>query len=166
MSIYTDLLEAAHNGKKFKVNLVDKSLWIDRKQVIKQRVIVSNKEKDEELIGEFDLEDFIGGGELVRLDKEPWEVVKFLYYEFKHSVPKEKATKKSYFKALIADELTDEELAYNIDRFLGQAMLEGYILLASMQGWLKWEYGDRWFWQCDEDLELIVLCDWIKQKGE
>lgn len=156
MSIYTDLITAVEEGKRFKVDLIDKSLWIDRRQIIKEGEIVHEQDKSKDLIEHWDLEDF---GLEIELDVEPWKFVKFLYGRYKHSVPKENSNKRSYFKALSLDELTDNELAYNIDRNLGQAMLEGYILLASLQGWLKWEYGNHWFWQgTDKDLVILRNC--------
>ena len=33
MSIYEDLLNAVDKGKKFKVDLINKSLWINKKQI-------------------------------------------------------------------------------------------------------------------------------------
>ena len=68
---------------------------------------------------------------------------------------------KSYFKALPVDKLTDYELAYNSNRDFLQAVLEGYILLATLQGWLTWEYENQWFWQNQDDKYLVILKNWI-----
>jgi hypothetical protein len=95
------------------------------------------------------------------LDGSPWGLIEILYKDFKHSVPRENSNKKSYFKALPVDELTDAELAYNYDRDFMQAVLEGYILLSSLQDWLKWEHGNHWFWQA-KDKDLIILKNWVE----
>jgi hypothetical protein len=160
MSIYRDLINAVGDGKKFKVDLIHKSLWIDKKQIIREGEIVYEQDKSKDLIKKWDLA--LDYGNTVPLDENHWNAIEFLYKEFKHSAPSEHSNKKSYFKALSVDELTDEELAYNIDRDFGQCLIEGYILLASLQGWLKWEHGDYWFWQSETDENLIVLRNWVE----
>ena len=157
MSIYKDLIDAVDKGKKFKVDLINKSLWIDKKQIIMEGEIVDEKSKEKEFIKP---RDFDCMGWTNDLNENPWDWVEFLYQEYKHSVPGEHSNKRSYFKALPVDELTDEELAFNIDRDFGQACLEGYILLASLQKWLTWPNENHWFWQ-GEDENLIVIKNWI-----
>jgi len=154
MSIYKDMIVAVANGKKFKVNLIDKSLCLDRRYIIKN----GEKLVDDSLIEPNDL-DFTDYN--LKLNTESWEVVKYLYNCYKYSVPQENGNKKSYFKALSVDELTDYDLAYNSNRDYCQACLESYILLASLQGWLTWEYEDKWFWQSSDDKDLVVLKQWI-----
>ena len=80
MSIYTNLLDAVDNGKKFKVDLVNKSLWIDKKQIIKEGEIVHEQYKSKELIEEWDLEDW---GIEMEIDKNPWKLIEFLYDKYK-----------------------------------------------------------------------------------
>ena len=158
MSIYKDLIDAVDNGKKFKVDLIHKSLWIDKKQIIKEGEIVNEKDKSNDLISSKDL---LCMGWVNPLDENPWGWIEFLYQEFKHSSPSENSNKRSYFKALSVDELTDEELAYNIDRDFGQCLIEGYILLGSLKGWIKWDFGEHWFLQ-GKDKDLIILRNWIE----
>ena len=159
MSIYKDLIDAVDKGKKFKVDLIHKSLWINKQQIIKEGEIVHEQDKSKDLISPKDL---LCMGWVNPLNENPWSWVEFLYQEFKHSAPSENSNKKSYFKALSVDELTDKELAFNIDRDFGQCLIEGYILLASLQGWLKWEHGSYWFWQSKTDENLIVIKNWIE----
>lgn len=158
MSIYTDLLDAVENGKKFKVDLVNKSLWIDRRLTIEKGEIVHEQDKSKDLIKECDLESHF---KCMTLNEYPWDVIEVLYHKYKHSSPKEHSNKKSYFKALPVDELTDGDLAYGYDRNFSQAMLEGYILLSNLNGWLNWEFDDYWFWQNKNDKELVILKEWI-----
>ena len=157
MSIYQDLLNAVEDGKKFKVDLVNKSLWIDRKLTIQEGVIIDEQNQSKELINRLDLKCI---NWIYPLNEYPWKWVEFLYDTYKHSVPSEN-NQRSYFKALSVDELNDNELAYNAERNYMQAILEGYILLSSLQGWLKWEHGDHWFWKA-EDKDLVVLKNWIE----
>lgn len=157
MSIYTELLDAVDNGKKFKVDLVNKSLWIDRKQIIEKGEIVHDEYKSKDLINECDLFLHFAGSPL---NEGTWSWIEFLYNEYKYSAPSKNSNKKSYFKALPVEELSDSDLAYGSDRDYSQAMLEGYILLGSIVGWIQWKNDNYWFWQGD-DKELIVLKEWI-----
>ena len=158
MSIYTELLDAVDNGKKFKVDLVNKSLWINKTQIIKEGEIVNEKDKGKDLIKEWDLALHFRA---MKLTEYPWDVIETLYKKYKYSAPDKHDNKKSYFKSLPFDELTDEDLAYGYDRNFAQAILEGYILFANLKGWLTWEYECYWFWQSDNDRELIILKEWI-----
>jgi hypothetical protein len=153
MSIYSELLDAVHNGAKFKVDLKNKSLWINKKQYIREGEIIYGSYY-------FIKEDDLAPYEYVdKLNEDPWSWIESLYYDYKHSVPSENSNKKSYFKALPVDELKMHELAYNKGRDFCQCMLEGYILLASLQGWLVWEHEEHWFWQKND---LVVLREWIE----
>ena len=165
MSIYADLLNAVSKGKKFKIDLINKSLWIGKNQIIKDGEIVNEQDKGKELIEVNDFVEYknifcMGCENLI--NESPWEWIEFLYYEFKHSVPKENGNKRSHFKALSVDELTDSDLAFNESRDLLQARLEGYILLGSLNDWIKWEHGDNWFWQSKEDSDLVILRNWVE----
>lgn len=158
MSIYAELLDAVHNGAKFKVDLINKSLWINKKQYIREGEIIYGSYY---FIKEDDLAPY---GWVDKLNEEPWGWIESLYYEYKHSVPSENSNKKSYFKALPVDELTDSELAYNMNRDFMKAVLEGYILLTSLIGWLKcdWRIGKHWFYQSTDDPDLVILRNWIE----
>lgn len=157
-SIYNELLDAVEKGRKFKVDLVNKSLWINRKQIIKEGEIVHDEYKGKDLIGIWDLALNYANSPL---DEDPWNWIEVLYCEYKHSAPSKHSNNKSYFKALPVEELTDADLAYGYDRDFAQAMLEGYILLANLTGWLTWEFDDYWFYQSDSDRELVILKEWI-----
>lgn len=150
MSVYGDLITAAIKGKRFKVDLIDKSLWIDKKQIIEKGVVLDGTK------------DLIKNDDFVfDKSKDVWGLVEDAYKLYKFSVPSEHDNSKSYFKALSVDDLTDADLSYNLQRTIAQAILEGFILLASLQGWLKWEFGEHWFWQ-GTDKDLVVLKNWIE----
>ena len=155
MSIFMDLLNAVENGNKFKVDLMNKSLWINRKQIIKEGKFVHESNKSKELINRDDLN-------AEPLDEDCWGWIEYLYEEYRESTPSKNGNNKSYFKALPVEELTDYQLAYNLDRNYCQACLEGYILLASLIGWLKWNREEHWFYQSLSYNDLIVLRNWVE----
>lgn len=158
MSIYTDLLDAVDQGKKFKVDLINKSLWINKRRIIHKGEILHEQDKSKELICEDDLGTKYGN---CPLSQEAWKLIEILYFEYKHSVPSKNDRGKSYFKAMSVEELTDAELAYNANRSYMQAVLEGYILFGSLMNWIQWEFGNYWFWK-GNDPELVVLKNWIE----
>lgn len=158
-SIYSDLINAAYDGKKFKVDLINKSLWINKKQIIKEGEIVNEQDKSKEFIEE---KDYVVSGWVIPYLGNSWDMIEMLYDDYNHSVPKENSNKKSYFKALSVNELTDNELAFNISRDFAQACLEGYILLASLQGLLKWKLGSWWFWKSEKYDNLVILKNWVE----
>ena len=151
-SIYKDLLTVADNGGKIKVDLINKSLWVNGKQIIKEGEIHNEQDKSKELINlPNDLATYFGA----ESTNEPWDLVEIIYDEFQKSVPGKKEVK-SYFKSKSVDELTDADLAYNYDRYFASIMLEGFILLAGLKGLLKWQNPDHWFWQ-GSNPNLIIL---------
>lgn len=158
MSIYEMLLRKADEGGRYRIDLNKRDLWIGRKHYIKDGEVMH----DETLIDKDDLKNVFGVE--IDISKNAWDVIKYLYQEYKHSIPNERWKDKSYFKALPVEELTDDELAFNISRIFGQAMLEGYILLGSMIGWIEWKDKEHWFWQDEEDENCIILRDWIERK--
>ena len=92
---------------------------------------------------------------------EPWKVVSILYQKYKYSIPSAKKKTNFIFKALPYDELTDDNLIHGLDRIKTKNMLEGYILIASHLGILKWQDETQWFWQDETDKDLVVLKKYI-----
>lgn len=154
MSVYSILIEKVKEGKNYKIDLKNKSLKIGRKYYIKEGDVCV----EDNLINEDDMQNL----EIDFSKEHVWDVLEWLYFQFKHSVPNENYHKKSYFKALKVTELDDGELAFNESRNIAQAMLEGFILLASLNQWLKWEFDKKWFWQSSDDKNLIVMKEWIE----
>ena len=140
-SIYANLLERVSMGSKFNINLVEKTLKIDGKDIELKGCMIDNND-------------------LVRIgitSDSPMEIVEQLYANFKRSVPSARYNGKSYFKALDVEELNDSDIAFNWDRGYAQAALEGYILL----GGLIWTDDKHWFWQSEYDSSLVILKEWI-----
>lgn len=137
MTLYEKLIEDVENGKGFKIDLKFKYLRIGRKTYIKGGEI-----KDEI--------------DLIKNDCS-WQEVKELWDNFQRSVPNTNY-KNHYFKGVDVEELEDFELVQNDSRYLAQAKLEGYLLLANLKGVLKWEQDDKYFYQ---DGDMFILREWF-----
>ena len=141
MSVYNELLERVSKGAKFNINLVEKTLKIDGKEIVLEGNLIDDTD--------------------VNLSFDCWEVLEMLYSQYKRSVPSERHNgNKPYFKAVSVEELTDNELAFNASRNYCQCQLEGYVLLAGLSGLLTWQNENHWFWQ-GIDKQLVVLKEWI-----
>lgn len=147
MSVYSELLNHAQEGGKYKIDLKNKSLKIGNKNYIKN--------------GEVLIEDELFDSDLLMKLQDPWNKASELYNQYKHSIPTSHYKDNSYFKALKYEELSSEELAYGLYRNYAQAVLEGFILLASMKGLLKWQNDKHWFWQDENDKDFIILKEYV-----
>lgn len=142
MTIYEQFIEKVTNGSEFKTSFENKSLKVDGRYVIKNGKSVDNMR-------------------LIDFDGDTYAEIERLYIEYKHSMPTERSEKnrKTYFKALSSEELTDEEMIFGEVRAVAQARLEGFVLCMSLLG--KIEIADsKWFWQ-GKDKDLIILKNWI-----
>lgn len=147
MSVYSELLNHAQEGGKYKIDLKNKSLKIGNKNYIKN--------------GEVLIEDELFDSDLLMKLQDPWNKTSELYNQYKHSIPTSHYKDNSYFKALKYEELSSEELAYGLYRNYAQAALEGFILLASIKGLLKWQNDKHWFWQDENDKDFIILKEYV-----
>ena len=147
MSVYSELLNHAQEGGKYKIDLKNKSLKIGNKNYIKN--------------GEVLIEDELFDSDLLMKLQDPWNKTSELYNQYKHSIPTSHYKDNSYFKALKYEELSSEELAYRLYRNYAQAALEGFILLASIKGLLKWQNDKHWFWQDENDKDFIILKEYV-----
>ncbi len=145
-SIYEKAVEAVQNGSRFKVDLVNRSLTIDRKYLIKN--------------GEYE-------GDLVNFDGYSIKTLEYLYAAYKHSRPSERSDSKRrvYFKALRMDELDDDDMLFGIDREEAQLELELYLLCWVISGLFVWdeETMGKWFWQSQRDKDLVILRSWVEK---
>lgn len=147
MSVFMDLLDTVNHGKKVCINLTEKTIKVNKKEI---------NLKDSELIGSNDMN-------AINITAiEPWGIVEELYAKYKRSVPRGRSQmNKSYFYADSVEDLTDNEIAFNMARDFAQACLEGFILLAGLSGLLEWQNENHWFWQSTKDKQLIILKEWI-----
>lgn len=140
MSLYAELLERVSRGAKFNINLVEKTLKVDGKEIVLEGNLIDDTEYNK---------------------WDAWQILENLYARYKRSVPTSHQNgNKPYFKACNVEDLTDDELAFNLDRNYAQAMIEAYVLLGSLSGWFEWQNDKHWFWQ-GTDKELVVLREWI-----
>lgn len=94
--------------------------------------------------------------------------LEYIYNLYKHSVPSERSNshKRNYFRALREKELSNDDMLYGYPRELMRFDLETYVLCAITYANLTWneEWG-KWFWQSENDKDLVLLREWIEPKA-
>lgn len=167
MTFYEFLIYAARsysgvvNGGKTEDIIIDlkrKSIWSGRLcimrngELLRQSIRLENGEVCE-LEGIIDFEG------------DAYAEIERLYAQYKRSVPNRHVKlNKGYFKALSSDSLTMGELMDNMPRPEARMALEGFILLASVNGLIPWHNPKYFFWQSATDPDCIVYRDWIVQE--
>jgi hypothetical protein len=140
MSIYSELLERVERGAKFKIDLVQKTLKIDGKEIVLEGNLIDGTDVN---------------------SCNPWDTLETLYFNYKRSVPSSHHNgNKPYFKACSVEDLNDDEIAFNEPRNQAQFALEAYVLLAGLSNWFDWKNDKHWFWQSKMFPELVCLREW------
>lgn len=144
-NIYKQAMEAVSNGFRFRVDFPKRSLTIGKRAVINEGVF---------------------NGDLgIAVHPSPLSEIERLFRIYRHSLPSERSESKrrKYFRALSADELSDEDMMFGTPREIAQAELELFILGQIILGNLNWnEFADgHWFWQSKQIPSLILLKEWI-----
>lgn len=146
-TIFEKAVDAVTNGEKFKVNLEKRNLKIGNEYLIKD--------------GKYDGVLYNGVGFSISTFED-------LYQVYKHSRPSERSENKQrkYFKALKLNELEEDDMLYGDDRELAQLSLELYLLCWILSGTFVWdeESMGKWFWQSQNDKDLVILRSWIDGK--
>lgn len=146
-TIFEKAVDAVTNGEKFKVNLEKRNLKIGNEYLIKD--------------GKYDGVLYNGVGFSISTFED-------LYQVYKHSRPSERSENKQrkYFKALKLNELEEDDMLYGDDRELAQLSLELYLLCWILSGTFVWdeESMGKWFWQSQNDKDLVILRYWIDGK--
>lgn len=92
------------------------------------------------------------------------ETIEYLYEDYKNSIPKKINDDSKYFKAKSYEELTLKDLVNGKDRYKARQKLESFIVF--IKAFRKEDildlFGDRFFWQSEEDPELILLRSWFE----
>ncbi len=151
MTIYDELIKRVSEGEKFNINFETRTMKVGNTKLI------DNGKYDENryLIYEYNIYSL----------QVLLHMIRELYRNYKTSIPSERSSKKRkcYFKALFADELTDEQLMRGERREVAQAVLEGFILCMILNGELVWDEDimGKWFWQSRSDDDLVILRKWI-----
>ena len=160
ITYYDNLIDWVKRGHVYKINLKTKSM-----QLLSNEKCIDN--------GEWypysDLIHINGIYDEENKTKYCLDIIEELYHNYKYSTPSEQSEKykqKNYFKALSPDEMTAEELVNGENRELAMAKLEGFILCASLAGYLTWDERrmGKWFYQ-GKDKDLIILREWIEVRN-
>ena len=86
------------------------------------------------------------------------EKLEELYDTYKHSIPSEKTMGRTpRFKALPESELSDEDMVYGVSREEAERALE-----QALQRFAIPEGAGSWFWQSENDKDLVVLKSWLQ----
>jgi len=156
---YADLLRFDLDSKTIRNN---KTILMKNGKVTLSKIeLADGREYDLTDVCFFDKYDYtlltnIGGS------KDSYSIIEGLYANYKNSVPsKHSQYSRLNFKALKVDDLSMEQLLKNMSRIKAQYMLEGYILLASIEGAIVWKNDSHFFWQSSKDKDLILFKEWI-----
>lgn len=156
MKIYDELVERVSNGEKFHIDFERRTMKVGKDYLVRH--------------GEYDTDRL-----LFNKPNEPCPMelilrfIEHLYDQYKYSLPSERSDKKrrTYFKALPMEKISDEKLFRIERREVTQAQLEGFILCMILEGKFKWtDDMGKWFYQSKADSDLIILKKWIERKGE
>lgn len=153
MSIYLDLIERVSNGEAFHIDFDKRNMKVGKNYLIKEGKFDESKEL---VSGPYELKTILN-------------MIENLYDDYKYSLPSERSDNKrrKYFKALPMEEITDEQLMVAERRELSQAVLEGFVLCMIVSGQLVWDENlmhGKWFWQSNNDPDLVVLRSWVEGK--
>lgn len=132
---YEEYVEKVKSGCRFRVDFLKRKFYLNKKEVeVTADACINLYEKIEEL-----------------------------YKNYKYSYPSEKSShfRKSYFKALNMDEMTDAQLVTGEERTTARCKLEAFILTQILNGNLKWNFGNYWFWQSKKDSDLVIFKEWV-----
>lgn len=151
MTIYEELIKRVTEGESFYINFKNRALKIGKEFVIADGVYDTERE-------------------LITYPHDDMDtilkIIELLYRSYKYSLPSERSVNKrrTYFKALEANEMTDAQLALGERRERAQAALEGFILCSIVNGKFQWdeEKMGKWFYQSQKDADLVILRSWIE----
>ena len=153
MSICAEALERVANGETFYIDFEKRIMKVGMDKVIDN--------------GEYDTSKTLFNKENYN-QQSILHTIERLYKTYKYSLPSERSDNKrrKYFKALSADELTDEQMMFGMNREVAQFTLEAFILCMILSGDFVWdeELHGKWFYQCPSDPDLIILRSWVEGK--
>lgn len=156
MTIYEELVQRVNEGETFYVDFETRTMKVGKDFLIKNGEYDTTRELYSEYFSIPSLPAVL-------------QMVRQLYELYKYSLPSERSESKrrKYFKALSIDELTDEQLIFAEKREYSQAALEGFVLCMILLGALYWDNAimGKWFWQSEDDSDLVLLRNWVENKN-
>lgn len=131
-------------------------------QLVRDKIRLSDGEvydlKEIPLIQPSDLEDY----GIFAINQNPYEVIEKLYQLYKYSAPKMNTKySRMNFRALTESEMTNGQILNGMPRIEAQYMLEGYIMLAGLAGWIPWHEDKHFYWQSLNDNQLILFKEFV-----
>jgi hypothetical protein len=151
MTIYDELIKRVSEGENFYIDFETRTMKVGNTKLIDN----GKYDKNRYLIYEYNIYSL----------QTLLHMIRELYRNYKTSIPSERSSKKRkcYFKALPAEELTDEQLMRGERREVAQAVLEGFVLCMILNGELVWDEDimSKWFWQSRSDSDLVILRTWV-----
>ena len=154
MTIYDELIERVSNGETFHIDFEKRTMKVGKEFLVKN--------------GEYDTSRNL----FHNRPEEPYSVkivlefIEFLYGRYKYSLPSERSDgkRRTYFKALSMEEISDEQLMIAERREIAKSKLEGFILCMILNGRFAWNERTmgKWFWQSKNDKDLVILRKWIE----
>lgn len=154
MTIYEELVERVSNGETFHIDFEKRTMKVGKDFLIKEGEYDTSRylfydNKTSPLIG---MELILG-------------CIHVLYSIYRVSLPSERSDKKrrTYFKALPIEEISDVQLMKAERREIARARLEGYILCMILEKKFVWDEDKlgKWFWQSKGYPDLVILKKWI-----
>jgi len=94
------------------------------------------------------------------------EDIERLYAEYKYSVPNGIKYKRPYFKALPANQIPTEKLIHGANRQKAKDDLELTFLYGIINKTLVYPDYSKWFWQSQNDKDLVILRSWFPAERE
>lgn len=151
-SVYEDLIEQVERGASFHIDLQKRNLKVNKKWIMKEGVFEQLEER--ELFGKLNI-----------YEVDILSHIEELYHQYKYSLPSESSDKRrrTYFKALTVDDLSDAEMVLGERRDVAQFKLELFILFSILEHAFEWDEDrmGKWFWQSNKDSDLVILKQWI-----
>lgn len=151
MTIYEEFIKRVKDGETFDINFNKRSLKVGKTFLIKDGCY----DEERELFDGLDLTMY-----------DILDLIEMRYETYKYSLPSERSDNKrrSYFKALSVDKLTDAQMATGEMREVAKAHLEGFILCMVIAGRFVWDEDKlgKWFYQSKNDPDLVILRNWVE----
>lgn len=113
----------------------------------------------------YDLKDI----DLIHVEEcDQYEKIEELYTIYQKSIPNKSSNdRKSNFRAMPVNKFSYKEMMEGIPRTNARYELEGYVLLASFCGAIRWKWPDKFYWQSENNKSLVLFREWIEgEKNE